>query len=1099
MNFPRASGVLLHPTSLPGSFGVGDLGLEAYKFADFLVSAGQSLWQVLPLGPTGYGDSPYACYSAFAGNTLLISPERLVDEGLLDGDLRQDLNADKVDFGEAHKIKNQLLKRAYQNYTKTTDTTLRSAFETFAQQEAGWLEDYALFQALKDAHDGVAWNEWEPALVRRTPAALTRAREELREEIEAQMFYQFLFFRQWFALKSYCNEKGVQLVGDLPIFVAQDSADVWTNPEQFKLDKDGRPLVVAGVPPDYFSSTGQLWGNPLYNWERMQADGFKWWIERVRATLKVVDIARVDHFRGFAACWEIPGGDKTAERGQWVEAPGRELFTAIRKTLGQLPIIAEDLGVITPDVVALREEFGFPGMRILQFGFGADAKNIDLPHNYVANVVAYTGTHDNDTTVGWFQSVAGEGSTRTEKQIERERQFCLDYLNSDGDEIHWDFIRAVWASVANTAVVPLQDLLGLGTEARMNLPNSTEGNWSWRYHAGALTEAIATRLKQLTTLYGRLLLILICFYLCALPAVAQTPEIQKIDPPSWWTRSTFNPIRLLIHGKNLTGASMRPSNPDVRVVGQPRVNERGTYAFVDVAIAPGARAGQRSLTLTTPRGSTRATFEILPPLNRRGHFQGFSTSDVLYLVMIDRFADGDQSNNDPPQSRGLYDRNNKFYYHGGDLQGVINKLPYLKDLGVTAIWLTPWYDNYDRLNQIELKEKKPSTGFHGYNPQDFYAVEEHFGSLDKLKELVNAAHQSGIKIIQDQVMNHTGPYHPWVDDPPTPTWFNGTKAKHLNNVFQTWVLHDPRPVEQLKRETMEGWFLDFLPDLNQHDAEVSRYLIQNTLWWIGVTGLDGIRMDTWQYVPNDFWRDWNAAVKREFPEFRVVGEVKDGDVVHTSYFQREVESLLDFPLFYSIRHAFAEGKSLDVVPKTLARDYLYKNSDILVTLLGGHDDGRFMSEHGATIEGLKLAHVFLLTTRGIPQLYYGDEIAMTGPDEPTTRGDFPGGPRTKEEQDLFAYVRNLIRLRHDLASLRFGTLTNLYVSEQQYAYARGGNVIVVLNNKNDPAEIEFAVNFKNETVLHDLLGGSKDLIVTNRRVRVSLAKRSAAIFVKKNP
>jgi 4-alpha-glucanotransferase len=499
----RRSGILLHPTSFPGPFGIGDLGPEAYKFVDFLVAAGQSLWQVLPLGPTGYGDSPYACYSAFAGNTLLISPEQLLKEGLLDSIPPLATNADKIDFGEAHKLKDQILRGAYERYTKTTDTALRTAFETFAQRHAHWLEDYALFRALKDAHRGVAWNEWEQSLVRRTPAALERARDQLREEVEAQMFYQFLFFRQWFALKSYCNERGVSIVGDLPIFVAHDSADVWTNPEQFKLDKNGKPLVVAGVPPDYFSSTGQLWGNPLYDWQRMLDDRFKWWIERVRATLTVVDVARVDHFRGFAACWEIPGGDKTAERGQWVEAPGRELFTAIRKTLGELPIIAEDLGVITPDVVALREEFGFPGMRILQFGFGSDSKNIDLPHNYVPNVVAYTGTHDNDTTVGWFHSVAGEGSTRTAQQIERERKFCMDYLNTSGEEIHWDFIRGVLASVANTAIVPLQDLLGLGTEARMNLPNSTEGNWAWRYKPGVLTDKIGARLKELTQLYGR--------------------------------------------------------------------------------------------------------------------------------------------------------------------------------------------------------------------------------------------------------------------------------------------------------------------------------------------------------------------------------------------------------------------------------------------------------------------------------------------------------------------------------------------------------------------------------------------------------------------
>jgi len=1083
MNFPRASGILLHPTSLPGEFGVGDLGPEAYKFVDFLVNAGQSLWQVLPLGPTGYGDSPYACFSAFAGNAALISPEKL-----------------NIGF---QTDKNEILRRAYRDYTKTTDPDLRSAFETFAQQEAHWLDDYALFRALKDVHGGVAWNDWEPEFASRAPAALARAREELREEIEAQKFYQFLFFKQWFALKDYCNDRGIKIVGDLPIFVAQDSADVWTNPDQFKLDENGRPLVVAGVPPDYFSATGQLWGNPLYNWERMKADGFAWWIERVRATLKVVDIARVDHFRGFAACWEIPGGDKTAERGQWVEAPGRELFAAIRETLGQLPIIAEDLGVITPDVVALRDEFGFPGMRILQFGFGGDTKNIDLPHNYIANVVAYTGTHDNDTTVGWFQSVAGEGSTRTEEQIERELQFCLDYLNSDGKDIHWDFIRAVFASVANTAIVPLQDVLGLGTEARMNLPNSTDGNWSWRYRSGALTEEIAERLKKLTLLYGRLLICVFCVCLWPIMALAQQSEILKVDPPSWWTGSSLSPVRLLIRGKNLKHRSIRILGSGVRVAGAPGFNEQGTYAFVDVAISPNAQPGQRTITIGPARGS----FEILPPLNRQGRFQGFSPADVLYLVMIDRFSDGDKSNNDPLQSPGIYDPKNKFYYHGGDLQGVIDRLPYLKDLGITAIWLTPWYDNYDRLNQIELKEGKPSTGFHGYNPQDFYAVEEHFGSLNKLKDLVDAAHRSGIKIIQDQVVNHTGPYHPWVDDPPTPAWFNGTKSNHLKNVFQTWVLHDPRPVEQLKRETMEGWFLDFLPDLNQHDKEVSRYLIQNTLWWIGVTGLDGIRMDTWQYVPNEFWRDWNAALKREFPNFKVVGEVKDGDVVHTSFFQggrvrfdgidSGLDSLLDFPLFYSIRHAFAEGGALDVLPKTLARDYLYTNPEILVTLLGGHDDGRFMSEKGATIAGLKLANAFVLTTRGVPQLYYGDEIAMTGPDEPTTRGDFPGGPRTQEERELFEYIRKLIRLRRELEPLRTGRLVNLYVSEQQYAYARGP-VIVAINNDGKQAEISWNTDFTDGTRIHDRLGMAAEAVVREGRVKVTLPKRSAAIFVRKD-
>ncbi len=559
-------------------------------------------------------------------------------------------------------------------------------------------------------------------------------------------------------------------------------------------------------------------------------------------------------------------------------------------------------------------------------------------------------------------------------------------------------------------------------------------------------------------------------------------------------------------------------------MGAPITNARGSYLFMDVWIAPNAPPGQKQIRITAPGGSTNASFETLSPLGRPGRFQGFSPADMMYLIMIDRFADGDKTNNDPPQSKGLYDRGNKFYYHGGDLQGVIDHLPYLKDLGVTALWLTPWYDNYDHPNEIELKEGKPSTGFHGYNPQDFYKVEEHFGSLATLRQLVDMAHRSGIKIIQDEVVNHTSPYHSWVTDPPTSTWFNGTKEHHLNNVFQTWVLHDPRPVEDLKRATMEGWFLDFLPDLNQNDPEVARYLIQNTLWWIGVTGLDGIRMDTWQYVPNNFWHEWTMTLKREYPNFTVVGEVKDGDVVHTSYFQggrvrdgadSGLDSLLDFPLFYPIRHAFAEGKKLDEVPKTLAKDYLYTNPNILVTLLGGHDDGRFMSEEGATIAGLKLANAFVMTARGVPQLYYGDEIAMTGPDEPTTRADFPGGfpgdqrnaftkeGRTREEQDVFDYVRKVAHLHAKLEPLKRGSLVNLYVSEQQYAYARvtkASSVMTVINNDTNAAEMEFDVSragLVNGDALVDRLGVSKDVRVANGKVKVKLPPRSAVIFVKK--
>jgi 4-alpha-glucanotransferase len=505
MTFPRASGILLHPTSLPGRFGIGDLGDEAYAFADFLVAGGQTLWQVLPLGPTGYGDSPYMCYSAFAGNPLLISPARLLTDGWLSPDDVDEISrfSARVDFGHAHDSKEKVLRKAFEKFQVAKDAESQRQFTVFCEQNQSWLEDYALFRALKTAHNGAAWHEWEESLVRRDESALRAARNRLDDEIEAHRFFQFLFSRQWFALKSYCNERGISIIGDIPIFVAQDSADVWTNPEQFKLDGQGIPTVVAGVPPDYFSATGQYWGNPLYNWDFMLADGFKWWIERVRATLRIVDIVRIDHFRGFAACWEIPGGDQTAERGCWVTTPGRELFTAIRNALGEPPIIAEDLGVITPDVERLRDDFGFPGMRVLQFAFGGDATSVDLPHNYRKNVAAYTGTHDNDTTVGWFRSAAGPGSTRTDAEIDSERDFCRKYLNTSGEEIHWDFIRAVLGSVADTAIIPLQDVLGLGNEGRMNLPNSTEGNWSWRFAAGALTDVHAQRLRDLSQTYGR--------------------------------------------------------------------------------------------------------------------------------------------------------------------------------------------------------------------------------------------------------------------------------------------------------------------------------------------------------------------------------------------------------------------------------------------------------------------------------------------------------------------------------------------------------------------------------------------------------------------
>jgi 4-alpha-glucanotransferase len=505
VNFSRSSGILLHPTSLAGRFGIGDLGAEAYRFVDFLHAAGQTLWQVLPLGPTGYGDSPYQCFSAFAGNPLLISPENLVDDELVSSEAlvsEPEAGGDRVDFGRAISFKKTLLSQAYDTFRTSSDAAIRADFDLFSQREAGWLEDYALFQAIKDSNRGAAWNTWEPALTNRQTEALDRVREQLREPIEAQKFTQYLFFKQWLALKSYCNQKGIRIVGDVPIFVAYDSADVWAQPELFKLDESGAPRVVAGVPPDYFSKTGQLWGNPIYDWERMSVDGFQWWVKRLRAALHLVDIVRIDHFRGFAACWEVPARDKTAEHGRWVEVPGREILTVLESSLGELPILAEDLGVITPDVEELRDDFRLPGMRILQFAF-SDTVNNHLPHNHVRNAVVYSGTHDNDTCVGWFNSVAGAGSTRDVTQISRERAYCLEYLSSDGTEIHWDFIRAAMASVANMAIVPVQDVLGLDSNARMNLPASTSGNWNWRLQQGALTREHSDRLRELARIYVR--------------------------------------------------------------------------------------------------------------------------------------------------------------------------------------------------------------------------------------------------------------------------------------------------------------------------------------------------------------------------------------------------------------------------------------------------------------------------------------------------------------------------------------------------------------------------------------------------------------------
>ncbi len=495
MTFDRASGVLLHPTSLPGSDGIGDLGPEAYRWIDFLSSAGCALWQVLPLGPTGFGDSPYQCFSAFAGNPYLISPELLLKENLLaatDFADRPHFPIDNVDFGPAIAWKLTLLDRAYQRFRSNGSKQLRQEFAAFQTDQGTWLDDFSIFMALKEVHQS-AWGDWPAAQRQRDPRALQVARVQHADSIEKHAFRQFLFYRHWSALRAYAIERQIKIIGDVPIFAAYDSADVWVHPELFYLDPNGQPTVVAGVPPDYFSPTGQLWGNPLYRWAVHRRSGYAWWLERLRATFQQVDIVRLDHFRGFAGYWAVPAGMPTAEKGKWVPGPGKNFFTAIKNALGDLPIIAEDLGEITPDVIKLRDRFNLPGMKILQFAFnGASPLNPFLPHHYSQNCVVYSGTHDNDTIRGWYATASA-----------REREFCFKYLNTDELGLTWAIIRAAWASVADMSLASMQDLLDLSGEARMNFPGRVSGNWGWRMRAEALTFELRDQLKELNILYSR--------------------------------------------------------------------------------------------------------------------------------------------------------------------------------------------------------------------------------------------------------------------------------------------------------------------------------------------------------------------------------------------------------------------------------------------------------------------------------------------------------------------------------------------------------------------------------------------------------------------
>lgn len=566
---------------------------------------------------------------------------------------------------------------------------------------------------------------------------------------------------------------------------------------------------------------------------------------------------------------------------------------------------------------------------------------------------------------------------------------------------------------------------------------------------------------------------------------AAPPVVSRVEPPNWWPGHPQNPVRLLLAGVNLQGAHLEP--PAGFTAGNTRVNAAGTFTLVDLHIPAGARPGPVPLRVTTTGGETLAPFALLRPLPPRGHFVGFSPDDVIYLLMPDRFANGDPANDDPPVSRGLHDRSKPRHYHGGDLRGVMDRLPYLRKLGVTALWLTPWYDNVNHLNHLEKytadnrrsPDGMPSTDYHGYGAVDFYNVEEHFGDLALLRRLVDRAHASGLKVVQDQVANHTGPYHPWTTNAPTPTWYNGTVANHLENKWETGAIADPSAPEDKRRQTLEGWFINLLPDLNQNDPETAAYLIQNSLWWIGQTGLDAVRQDTLPYVPRSYWARWTTALKRAHPRLTILGEMWDGNPRLVAFFQggrpafdgvdSGIDTLFDFPLHYALRDVFAKGRPMTRLAETLAADTNYVNAGVLVTFLGLHDTPRFMSEDGASTGGLKLAFTALLTLRGTPLIYYGDEIALRGGGDPDNRRDFPGGwprdpqnaftraGRTPEQAEVFNHVQKLLRLRRQLEPLRRGDLKVLHVSADALAFARTvgtRTALVAFNNGRTPISLE---------------------------------------------
>ncbi len=589
-------------------------------------------------------------------------------------------------------------------------------------------------------------------------------------------------------------------------------------------------------------------------------------------------------------------------------------------------------------------------------------------------------------------------------------------------------------------------------------------------------------------------------------AAAAAPAVNKVEPPDWPAEPAAITLRMLVRGTDLAGATVRAPFR----TGTPTISASGTHLFVDLTIPASTRPGSYPLKITTARGTVDAPFAIVPTLASSGRFQGFDTDDVMYLIMPDRFANGDPANDDPEGSRGHFDRSKPHAYHGGDFEGIIQHLPYLKDLGVTALWLTPIYDN-----------SNSSADYHGYGAVDLYGVEEHFGTLDKFRELVDKAHAAGIKMIQDEVDNHVGPNHPWVKDPPTPTWFNGTAQRHTTNNFRVWTLPEGHSTPQTRDTTLNGWFVGLLPDLNQDDPEVRRYLIQNTLWWIGRTGIDGIRQDTLPYAPRTFWRDWSAAIKQHYPHFKIVGEVFESDPSLEAYFQggramdgvdTGIDTLFDFPLHSAIRKVFTGAAHTIELPKLLSHDYLYSDPNHLITFVGNHDIARYMNDSAATVDSLQRLTAFLMTVRGLPLLYYGDEIGMRGGNDPDNRRDFPGGwkddpknafeaaGRTAEQKSIFDYVQRAAQVRARMEPLRRGKLVDLFVDNDQYVFARvtaQAGVLVVFNNAAKEATIAVSLagsRIADGVTLQDQLGSAPPVKTAAGIAEFHIPARTVAIY-----